>query len=52
MQVEQATEPVSLQQEVDGVTVTLKKTSAAGGGEEFETFKASYVVGADGARGE
>ena len=44
--VEQGVEPASLQQEPDGVSVTLKKTGPDG--ETFETFRASYVIGADG----
>ena len=38
-------------QDSDGVTVHLKKTDKDGN-ESTETVRASYVVGADGARGE
>ena len=44
--VELGMEPVSLVQDLEGVTVTLKK---ADGGEEV--VRAAYVVGADGAKG-
>ena len=44
--VELGMEPVSLVQDSEGVTVTLKK---ADGGEEV--VRAAYVVGADGAKG-
>ena len=49
--VELGTEPTSIDQDSDGVTVYLKKTDKDGN-ESTETVRASYVVGADGARGE
>lgn len=50
MQVELATELVSLEQDADGVTATLKH--AAGTEQEsIETFRAAYVIGADGGKG-
>ncbi|KAI0765037.1 FAD binding domain-containing protein [Fomes fomentarius] len=48
--VELATEPVALEQDADGVTVTLKKVDA-NGEEKTEDARFSYVIGADGARG-
>ncbi|TBU59346.1 FAD binding domain-containing protein [Dichomitus squalens] len=48
--VELGTEPISMEQDVDGVTVTVKKV-ASDGSETTETIRAAYVVGADGARG-
>ena len=47
--VELSTEPVSIEQDADGVTVTVKKV-APDGSETTETIRAAYVVGADGAR--
>ena len=49
--VELGTEPTSMDQGADDVTVHLKKTDKDGN-ESTETMRASYVVGADGARGE
>ena len=49
--VELGTEPISLEQDADGVNVVLKKTTSAGS-EINETLRAEYVVGADGARGQ
>ncbi|KAL1941641.1 hypothetical protein VTO73DRAFT_7080 [Trametes versicolor] len=49
-QVELATELVSFEQDADGVTATLKH--AAGTDQEsIETFRAAYVIGADGGKG-
>ena len=51
VKVELGTEPVSLEQDADGVTVTLKKTSPEAN-VTSETLRVAYVVGCDGARGE
>ena len=48
--VELRTEPVSIEQDVDGVKVTMKKTDEVGG-ETTEKIKVPYVIGSDGARG-
>ncbi len=48
--VELRTEPVSMEQDADGVTVTIKKTDEVGG-ETTEKIRVPYVVGSDGARG-
>ncbi|KAI1798121.1 FAD binding domain-containing protein [Ganoderma leucocontextum] len=48
--VELGTEPVSLEQDSDGVTVVVKKV-VSDGSEATETIRAPYVVGADGAKG-
>ncbi|KAI0711174.1 FAD binding domain-containing protein [Cerioporus squamosus] len=45
--VELATEPVSIEQDTSGVTVSLKHA----GVDELETARVAYVIGADGARG-
>ena len=50
VQVQQGTEPVAIEQDAECVTVTLKRTGKDGE-EEMETLKATYVIGADGARG-
>nr|VWP02068.1 Flavohemoprotein (EC [Ganoderma boninense] len=50
VRVELSTEPVSMEQDADGVTVTLKKTDEVGG-ETIEKIRVPYVVGSDGARG-
>ncbi|OJT13451.1 Pentachlorophenol 4-monooxygenase [Trametes pubescens] len=50
VQVELATELVALEQDAEDVTATLKHTSGTGE-ETTETFRASYIIGADGARG-
>lgn len=50
VQVELATELVALAQDAKGVTATLKHTASTGE-ESTETFRASYIIGADGARG-
>lgn len=39
-----------MEQDADGVTVTIKKTDEVGG-ETTEQIRAPYVVGSDGARG-
>ena len=49
--VELGTEPTSIEQSVDSVTVYLKKTGQDGQ-ETSEVVNAAYVVGADGARGQ
>ena len=49
--VELGTEPISVEQDPEGITVTLKKTGVDGK-ESTETCRAAYIVGADGARGE
>ena len=49
--VELGTEPTSMEQDSDGVTVHLKKTDKDGN-ESTETVRAAYVVGAGGAKGE
>ena len=49
--VELGTEPVSLEQDADGVTVAVKKV-ASDGSEATETIRAAYVIGADGGKGE
>ena len=51
VRVELSTEPSSIEQDASGVSVTLKKTDDKGG-ETYETIRAGYVFGADGARGE
>ena len=48
--VELGTEPVSLTQEADSVTTTLNKIDKDGR-ETAEEVLASYVIGADGAKG-
>ena len=48
--VELHTELMSVAQDDEGVTVTLKKVGADGA-EHTETIRAAYVIGADGARG-
>ena len=48
--VERGTEPVAIEQDAECVTVRLKRTGKDGE-EEVETVKATYVIGADGARG-
>lgn len=48
--VELSTEPISLEQDADGVTVVVKKV-ASDGSEASETIHAPYVIGADGAKG-
>ncbi|PIL26347.1 hypothetical protein GSI_12103 [Ganoderma sinense ZZ0214-1] len=48
--VEWSTEPLSMEQDADGVTVTIKKTDEVGG-ETIEEARAPYVIGSDGARG-
>ncbi|PIL27606.1 hypothetical protein GSI_10758 [Ganoderma sinense ZZ0214-1] len=45
--IELGTEPVSLEQDADGVTVVVKKAAS----EATETIRAPYVIGADGAKG-
>ncbi|TBU42449.1 FAD binding domain-containing protein [Dichomitus squalens] len=47
--VELRTEPVSMEQDDNGVTVTLRKVSGSGA-EQTESIRAAYVIGADGAR--
>ena len=49
--VELGTEPVSLEQDADVVTVVVKKV-ISDGSEATETIRAPYVIGADGAKGE
>ncbi|KAI0646240.1 FAD binding domain-containing protein [Trametes meyenii] len=49
VQIELGTELVSVEQNDDGVTATLKKTTK--GGESREDTRVAYVIGADGARG-
>ena len=49
--VETSTEPTAIEQDADGVNVTLKKVDDAGK-ETIETVRASYVIGADGGRSE
>ncbi len=49
--VELGTDPVSLEQDADGVTVVVKKVTSDGS-EATETIRAAYVIGADGAKGE
>ncbi|KAM5533901.1 hypothetical protein V8D89_012441 [Ganoderma adspersum] len=44
------TEPVSMEQDTDGITVTIKKTDEVGG-ETTEQIRVPYIVGSDGARG-
>ena len=39
-----------MEQDADGVTVTIKKTDEVGG-ETTEQIRVPYVVGSDGARG-
>ena len=48
--VELHTELVSMSQDDESVTVTLKKVGEDGA-EHTETIRAAYVIGADGARG-
>ncbi|TBU28541.1 FAD binding domain-containing protein [Dichomitus squalens] len=48
--VELRTEPVSMEQDDEGVSVTLKRVDGDGK-EQTESVRAAYVVGADGARG-
>ncbi|KAI0635066.1 FAD binding domain-containing protein [Trametes polyzona] len=50
VQVELATELVSFEQDADGVTAILKHADGTEN-ETTETFRAAYVIGADGARG-
>ena len=45
--VELGTEPTALDQEAEGVTVTLNKGSAGN-----EKLRVAYVIGCDGAKGE
>ncbi|KAI0746891.1 FAD binding domain-containing protein [Daedaleopsis nitida] len=47
--VELGTEPTSMEQDVHGVTVTVKKTGADGA-EKVESIRAAYVLGSEGAR--
>ncbi|KAI0646239.1 monooxygenase [Trametes meyenii] len=49
IQVELATELVSIEQDHEGVTATLKKYNDTGEG--IEKARAAYVIGADGAKG-
>ena len=51
VQVELGTEPTSLEQDSDGVNVTVKKVDISNGTETAEVIRAAYVIGADGARG-
>ncbi|KAI0746878.1 FAD binding domain-containing protein [Daedaleopsis nitida] len=48
--VEMGTEPTGIEQDADGVTVTVK-TISADGKAKVETIRAAFVIGADGARG-
>ena len=48
--IELCTEPVSIRQDEEGVTATLKKADGDGI-EQTETIRVAYVIGADGARG-
>lgn len=48
--IELGTEPVSLEQDADGVTVVVKRVTSDGS-EATETIRAPYVIGADGAKG-
>ena len=50
VRVELHTELVSMSQDDEGVTVTLKKVGEDGA-EHTETIRAAYAIGADGARG-
>ena len=50
IRVELCTEPVSIRQDKEGVTATLKKADGDGI-EQTETIRVAYVIGADGARG-
>lgn len=50
VQIELATELLSFEQDAEGVTAMLRH--AAGTAQEStETFRASYIIGADGAKG-
>ena len=50
VRVELGTELTALQQDADGVDVTVKKVDEAGL-ETVETIRADYLVGADGGKG-
>ena len=50
VQVELGTEPISLEQDADGVKVTVRKLTVDNT-EQEEVIQASYVIGADGAKG-
>ncbi|KAI0711278.1 FAD binding domain-containing protein [Earliella scabrosa] len=50
VQVELGTEPISLVQDADGVKVTVRKLTVDNT-EQEEVIQASYVIGADGAKG-
>ncbi|KAI0752573.1 FAD binding domain-containing protein [Daedaleopsis nitida] len=50
IRVEMGTEPTAIEQDADGVTVTVK-TISADGAEKVEKIRAAFVIGADGARG-
>lgn len=50
VQVELATELMSFEQDAEGVTAVLKRTASTAH-ESTETFRASYIIGADGAKG-
>ena len=51
VQMELGTEPISLVQDADGVKVTVRKLTVDNT-EQEEVIQASYVIGADGAKGE
>ena len=50
VKIELGTEPESVEQDIDGVNVTLKKIDETGN-ETLERIRARYIIGADGARG-
>ena len=51
VRVELGTEPTYLEQDTDGVNVTVKKVDISNGIETTENIRAAYAIGADGARG-
>ena len=52
VRVELGTEPTYLEQDTDGVNVTVKKVDISNGTETTESIRAAYAIGADGARGD
>ncbi len=51
-EVELGTELIDLEQDDEGVNVKVRRLQGEGSAPHEETIRASYVVGADGARGE